>query len=571
MDELLKYETELSSDSYDLMVVASLMGEIFDIELVKRFKQWEDIQHYIEECRQMQIIEPLEHDNKLIFKFKLHHIYQYFKKQVSKIRNVELLRQVVSLQSKEYAIAETRIKDFIQKNYDGVSILKYLLNHTSIVEGIWKEALPLISENLYKIIHAHQISIWTYQDNNNSIQCIEMYNTEAHLHLHLEGKPEGILLAKDHPHYFEILAHGQVIVANNARTNPATYELTERYFKPMNVYALLDVPFFLNGKLAGVICFENKIPKVWSPHEIFFALSVGTFISLTYQALQRKRSENMLREANEYLSKLNKEVTEKNNQLQKANNDINEINENLEKIVEQRTQNLQLSNAQLMALNEELDTFFYHAAHDLRRPLTNILGLLELGKMHEPSSEMTQLFSYINETVMGMDAMLRKLISLSAITVHQPVLEKIDFESIVEQVKQDLNRQLTTKNIDLEVSVGEHLHYISQPEVVKSILFNLLENAIIFSNAEGNAFVKVKVYKSDDHIFIKVQDNGIGIAPEYHQQIFHLFFRGHILSQGNGLGLYIVKKAVEQLHGLIYLESEGKKGSTFTIKLPYIF
>ncbi|MCU0436595.1 MAG: GAF domain-containing sensor histidine kinase [Raineya sp.] len=570
MDEL-KYETELSPDSYDFMVVASLMGEIFDLELVKRFKKWEDIDLQINECLLLELIEPIEHNNKSIFKFKLHQIYLYFKKQVSQIRDVQLLRNVVALQSKEYAIAETRIKEFIQKNYDGVNVLKYLLNHKSIVEGIWKEALPLISENLYKIIHAHQISIWAYQDNNNSIQCIEMYDTDAHLHRHLEGKSEGILLAKDHPHYFEMLSSGQVIVANNARTNPATYELTELYFKPMNVYALLDVPFFLNGKLAGVICFENKIPKVWSPYEIFFALSIGAFISLTYQALQRKRSENMLREANEYLSKLNKEVSEKNQQLQKANLEVKETNENLEKIVEQRTQNLQLSNAQLTALNEELDTFFYHAAHDLRRPLTNILGLLELGKMHEPSSEMIQLFGYINETVMGMDAMLRKLISLSAITVRQPVLEKINFEEIVEQVQTDLDRLLLKKDVHLDFFIATNIHYISQKEAVKTILFNIIENAVIFSNPQENPFVKITIYEHDEHIFIKIEDNGIGIAQEYHQQIYHLFFRGNILSQGNGLGLYIVKKAVEQLHGLIYLESEVKKGSTFIIKLPHIF
>jgi signal transduction histidine kinase len=265
----------------------------------------------------------------------------------------------------------------------------------------------------------------------------------------------------------------------------------------------------------------------------------------------------MLREANEYLSKLNKEVTEKNKQLQKANIDIQEINENLEKIVEQRTQNLQLSNAQLRTLNEELDTFFYHAAHDLRRPLTNILGLLELGKMHEPSSEMIQLFSYINETVMGMDAMLRKLISLSAITVHQPVLEKIDFEDIINQIQQDLSRLLTKKNVELKISLEKDLNYFSQPEVIKAIIFNLLENATIFSNQE-EVIVKLSIYQHNDHLLIKIEDNGIGIPQEYHQDVFHLFFRGNILSQGNGLGLYIVKKAVEQLQGFIYLESEVK-------------
>jgi len=572
MDELLKqYETELSPDSFDLMVLASLVGEIFDLGILNHFGVLEHAQELVQECQKAQIIEPLDHEDRQIFKFKSHEVCQHFKKQVSEIKNIALLRKVVALQSKEYAVAETRIKNYIQDSYEGVNILKYLLNHKSITEGIWKEALPLLSETLYKIIQAHQISIWTYQDNNSSIQCVEMYDAEHNQHLHLEGTPEGILLAKDHPHYFEMLASEQVIVANNARNNPATFELTESYFKPMHVYALLDVPFFLNGKLAGVICFENKIPKVWSAHEIFFALSIGTFISLTYQALQRKRSENMLTEANEYLIKLNKEIYLKNQQLQKFNVEIQEVNENLEKIVEQRTQNLQLSNAQLSALNEELDTFFYHTAHDLRRPLTNILGLLELLHMHEPKPEMEQLFSYIKDTVMGMDSMLRKLISLSSITTHQPVLEMIEFEEIIQQIREYLERLLKHKNVNLQVFVEPHLNYISQTEAVRAILLNLIENSVIFSNPQDDAYVKVFIQKQEHDLLIQVVDNGIGIAREYHQKVFHLFFRGSILSQGNGLGLYIVKKAVEQLKGFIYLESEVKKGSTFNIRLPYLF
>jgi signal transduction histidine kinase len=72
-------------------------------------------------------------------------------------------------------------------------------------------------------------------------------------------------------------------------------------------------------------------------------------------------------------------------------------------------------------------------------------------------------------------------------------------------------------------------------------------------------------------LYISVEDNGIGILEDYHQKIFQMFFRGNILSQGNGLGLYIVRKAVEQLQGDVFLESEPEKGSRFNIKIPYIF
>jgi signal transduction histidine kinase len=399
----------------------------------------------------------------------------------------------------------------------------------------------------------------------------------------MEGTAQGVLCMKDYPTYFKVLSEENIIIANNAKTNPATYELTASYLEPMGVNSLLDIPFFMNGKLSGIICFENYSSRIWMPDEIFFAMSIGTFISLTYQALQRKRSERMLQEANDYLIKLNNEILqqneeikaqseiiyEQNQELQANNAAINHLNENLEKLIEQRTQNLYLSNAKLSSLNEELDTFLYHSAHDLRRPLTNILGLLEIAKMNEHSKEISEILGYINQTVLGMDAMLRKLISLSSVNNNKISPEKINFSEILKEIKNYLERLLDEKKVVWIEEVQENLDFFSKKESIKAILLNLIENALIFARPE-NAFVRIIIRKEDKNLYIGVEDNGVGIAEDYHQKIFQMFFRGNILSQGNGLGLYIVRKAVEELQGYIFLESEPQKGSRFSVKIPYL-
>lgn len=584
MNYAIDYSSKISKSCFDLLVISSLIGEQFDVGILSElFPKQEELDSLAEAIRE-GIIEQVVEEDRQYFKFTSYQIREYFNQQLTNINDDSVLRKIISWQIKSFNIAENRIKTFTKRHEEGIKILKYLLNHPVIVEGHWNDALPLISESLNSLILSDTVSIWSYEENNRTMQCIEFYENHTGKHISMEGKAEGVLFMKDYPTYFKVLSEENIIIANNAKTNPATYELSETYLEPMGINSLLDVPFFMNGKLSGVICFENYSSRIWLPDEVFFAVSIGTFLSLTYQALQRKRSEQMLQEANEYLIKLNNEILqqneeikaqseiiyEQNQELQANNAAINNLNENLEKVIEQRTQKLHLSNTKLSLLNEELDTFLYHSAHDLRRPLTNILGLIELAKMHEHSTEIAEIFGYINQTVLGMDSMLRKLISISGMVWDKAAVEKISFNEILKEVKIYLARLIDEKNIRWEEEVEADLDFFSKKEAIWAIFLNLIENALIFSRPEG-AYVRIIVKKDGKNLYISVEDNGVGIQENYHQKVFQMFFRGSILSQGNGLGLYIVRKAVEQLQGYVFLESEPEKGSRFSIKIPYVF
>ncbi|MCS6973927.1 MAG: tetratricopeptide repeat-containing sensor histidine kinase [Cyclobacteriaceae bacterium] len=274
-----------------------------------------------------------------------------------------------------------------------------------------------------------------------------------------------------------------------------------------------------------------------------------------------------LTEANRALSRLNRELAEKQEEIQsqaeellEANQTINEINRNLESEIEKRTQELK------QAYNE-LDTFFYRSSHDFRRPLTTFMGLAEVAKITVKDPNALELFAKVRETALSLDKMLVKLQSISDVGAqelfYREVLVKELFDSICDTYRDEIER----KNIQISCEVKLIRPFYSYPALVKVILENLLENSIQFS-APVNPKISLTVDEANDAVVFELKDNGHGIPFEFQDKVFDMYFRGSHYSKGNGLGLYIVKKAVEKLNGEIMFTSEVDKGTTFIIRLP---
>ena len=114
----------------------------------------------------------------------------------------------------------------------------------------------------------------------------------------------------------------------------------------------------------------------------------------------------------------------------------------------------------------------------------------------------------------------------------------------------------------------ELIELISEWAIINTILQNLIENAIKYSKKENEPFVDIKIFIDRQYIVIRVEDNGQGIPEQHQSNIFDMFFRANDKTQGSGLGLYILKRAVERLHGSIDVKSTLHIGSIFTVKLP---
>ena len=286
-------------------------------------------------------------------------------------------------------------------------------------------------------------------------------------------------------------------------------------------------------------------------------------ISEQNEEIQAQSEE--LAESNQALTRLNSEVIEKSEEIQaqseeltEANQTISQINRNLEEKVEERT-------TELKQAYKELDTFFYRSSHDFRRPLTTFMGLAEVAKITIKDPNALELFSKVNDTAHNLDKMLMKLQSISDVGGQELVYKEVFLKEIFDTVCDSFRESLQRKNIKTFCEIELKDAFYSYPALLRIVIENLIENSIFFSGATDPT-IRFKAYSSGGEIIMEVHDNGEGIAPEYQDRMFEMYFRANERSKGNGLGLYIVKKAVDKLGGIISVSSELHRGTSFSIR-----
>jgi signal transduction histidine kinase/Flp pilus assembly protein TadD len=296
---------------------------------------------------------------------------------------------------------------------------------------------------------------------------------------------------------------------------------------------------------------------------ILFSI-IGILLLISFCVLLLKYYASKSR-ANDNLQRLNVDVQEQKEEIQaqaeeliEANHTINSMNKVLEDKVEERT-------VQLKQAYVELDTFFYRSSHDFRRPLTTFMGLAEVAKITVKDTNALDLFEKVRETAISLDKMLFKLQSVSNMAAQQLVMKEVLLESMVQDILENHRSLIEAKGIEVKTNF-ESGQFESYPALVRIIVENLLENAVHFSR-QSNPYIRISSLASNGTIQLLVEDNGVGIEPEHHQRIFDMYYRASLISRGNGLGLYIAKKAIEKLGGTIHFKSEPEKGSTFYVVL----
>jgi signal transduction histidine kinase len=281
---------------------------------------------------------------------------------------------------------------------------------------------------------------------------------------------------------------------------------------------------------------------------------IGVFGFKTYQYTSR------IRKAGREILEQKEEIQAQSEELIEANQTIAQINKDLESKIEERT-------SALRQAYKELDTFFYRSSHDFRRPLTTFLGLAEVAKVTVKDNNALELFSKVRETASNLDKMLIKLQSISDVGAQQLVYKEVFVKEIVDDICDGFDADLKLKNIKVSCAVDLKDSFYSYPAMFKTIIENLVENAIHFSGFD-HPYINIKAIQQVNHVNLEIEDNGQGIDPQFKDRIFDMYFRGNDRSKGNGLGLYIVKKAVEKLNGHITFSSVYGKGSTFLVSFP---
>jgi signal transduction histidine kinase len=232
---------------------------------------------------------------------------------------------------------------------------------------------------------------------------------------------------------------------------------------------------------------------------------------------------------------------------------------------------LKKQNEELTRINSELDRFVYSASHDLRAPLMSVKGLLNMIKVDEDKTRQTQYLSLIESSVNKLDNFITDIIHYSRNSRMDIMPSKIDFHSLVQESIESLKYMPEAEKVKSIISISEEIPFYSDHSRLLIIFNNIISNAVRYHDRWKESFLQIDILVSEDMARIRFTDNGVGIAEEFIDKIFKMFFRASYESKGSGLGLYIVKSTVDKLNGKISVGSRLGEGTQFDIEIPNTF
>ncbi|KAF2515138.1 HAMP domain-containing histidine kinase [Flavobacterium foetidum] len=227
----------------------------------------------------------------------------------------------------------------------------------------------------------------------------------------------------------------------------------------------------------------------------------------------------------------------------------------------------EVKNENLALANRELDRFVYSASHDLRSPITSLQGLIELTALEDDVDQVRSYLKLMHQSLARQDQFISDIIDYSKNKRKQIVIEPVSLKELFnEAILQLMHIENASKIKFTQELLIDKIE--SDGFRLQIIINNLLSNAIKYAdNSKQEMIISIKSYKNEDANQIEISDNGIGINDEYKDNIFEMYF-GTNKNKGSGLGLYIVKEAVENIKGNISVISESKIGSRFIVTIP---
>lgn len=277
----------------------------------------------------------------------------------------------------------------------------------------------------------------------------------------------------------------------------------------------------------------------------------------------------------DWISRLSKEELEQ--QVQLKTEELEKLNQSLEAKVEERTKELQEAYEDLKLLDEKKSEFISVAAHQLRTPLSGIKWSMdmmlkgEIGPINNEQKEILDQMASTNDRVISI---INDLLDIDILNQDKTRYDftKTNLHTIIAETLKDLKPQAESLHITVDTSgiQKDTLFAEVDPDKIRIVFQNLIDNAIKYS--KPGSTVHVSAMKVNTIIQFEVKDSGIGIPAAEQSKIFDRFFRAanatRKITTGSGVGLYIVKKVVEDHGGRIWFDSAEEKGTTFHVSIP---
>jgi len=380
------------------------------------------------------------------------------------------------------------------------------------------EAVTRILEQLKRVIGYDSASVWLYKGKFASLvgedglpEMLEQDRTYAVN----ESEPDYPLWEHNAPY---VLLDDVQAKYPQFRQPPIDY-----------IHGWLAIPLKVRGKMIGFISLDSRAPGQFDERDAELALTYANQVSI---ALENAR----------LFSDLQSELTER------------------QKLI-----------GELESKNGELERFTYTVSHDLKSPLVTIngfLGYLEQDAASGNADRMKSDIQRIYEAVKKMQNLLNELLELSRIgrVVNPP--EQVSFNDLIREAITLVMGRLEARQVDVIVQPNLPVVNVDRPRIVE-VLQNLLDNAAKYMGNQSQPQIEIGHYgEQDGQPVFHIRDNGIGIAPEFHERVFGLFNKLDPRSDGTGVGLALVKRIIEIHGGKVWVESELGRGSTFFFTLP---
>ncbi|GEO04984.1 hypothetical protein AAE02nite_26480 [Adhaeribacter aerolatus] len=233
-----------------------------------------------------------------------------------------------------------------------------------------------------------------------------------------------------------------------------------------------------------------------------------------------------------------------------------------------RNEELMRKNLELVRINNDLDNFVYTASHDLKSPIVNMEGLLmALAEDLGPESQQhAQILGMMQSSIATLKNVISDLADITLLQQGKEKPEEVSIPGLIQEVKESLRELIHTSQARIQVNALDWESLIYTRKNLRSILFNLVSNAIKYADPARTPLVQISTFVlPDDTCLLTVKDNGLGIAESQINKVFALYKRAHAHVEGSGIGLYLVKKILDNTGDRIEVESEVGQGSEFKV------
>ena len=429
------------------------------------------------------------------------------------LENATLFTELQSeLEKRKSLIAELEVK-----NTESETMRESLATILGTLE--FSEVIQRILDQIKRVVPYDSVSVWQLKGNKQTLigeRGLPPELSVAGLEFNLDEQNHALPIFRGDVPY--LISHDVQSEFPRFRESPHTY-----------INSWLGVPLNSRGRVVGLIALDGFRKGQFNEHHAQLAVTFADHVAI---ALENAR----------LFSDLQAELVTRKDLI-----------------------------AELESKNSELERFTYTVSHDLKSPLFTIrgfLGYLEQDALAGNHERMRSDMQRITDATEKMQRLLNELLELSRIGRLRNTSERVPFEDLAREAVELVQGRIMQHGI--AVSIQPQLpNVVGDRQRLLELIQNLVDNAAKFMGGQPQPLIEIGQEGEEAGVPVFfVRDNGIGIAPEYHERVFGLFNKLDVKSDGTGIGLALVKRIVEVHGGRIWVRSEAGRGSTFYFTLP---